>query len=914
MPPTITRPIAAAPIVPVACFEPGRGEETPRQARTRAFMASGEVEPLLGRTADAPQYATDQLLAQLQQQLAQPRVSPGDVVRLSGRLADAAKTDRGGQALTSVEQQQALLAVLETCKSHCENTPANQPAHRDWQQGHTNLLQARFHQTVSHCLHHAPSAAVALVDLMALAHLDAQQLAQQPEGTLPYMMLGTFLRMAKHRANAFTDELSQRPEPMAASLQPYAEVLGALAGVPDTLATLGRQCPHLPTRQELDELSNAVTPLLEELRRQHVIPAKEGSDTALAEAGPLAKNKTGLAQALFKGGLNLARQFDAYGAVAPMDDKAILSIMRRSAPQLSSRELQALLNHRVIELNEAQMAIVLNTPLPANISSDLEGGYASSFDEKLRGALANGSLQLTEEQIRRLSAQPSLTRANAGGLKALMDKPTAQLSEADRRLLGAVVDGNAAGKIKAWRAHNKELPGVLARSGLPEAARKELSDLYQSIDRELQTLEKGAATGRSLVSRLTASPAMLLTLAPLPLAVAFVSGDKPYSASLIAHFTKNAVFMAGLMMNELTNNRTNIDHMLNRYFVTFLANVLVAQPTFAHNEHLLESVGFGMATAVVSGGATLGVFNRDAIWSAIKVAKEKLSKAGTGAPAIDEVDRRAVADHFSRGEQMAREVKLAVEVFKKDHAVTDILNSSLTFLGSKSSEIKQVHDKAEARRIGVEPPSVPRKEDPDFYPKMGLVVLTGGISAALVVLMESMVGKADYAADGMWCTSEMLKLALNPDADMQKAVQTFKEIVGLNLVLTAFLGINKAWNFLDKGATGYASGTGVLTGANLTLPGMVGEAAGSAAGKGLSYLAETGKAAHQAAQSAITQAGAYASGLSGIARTARQPGRQNASDTVPSLYFQFHELSQRAGRAQAERAAEGEPGQPAEAP
>ena len=901
--PPITRPIAVAPtIVPRASFEPVHSEESSRQAQTRAFVASGEVGPLLGRTADAPRRETSELLSQLQLQLAQSQVQPANIAMLSGQLADAARTDRGGQALVAVEQQQALVAVLETCKQRCESTPENQAAHGPWQQAHENLQQARFHQTVSHCLHHnAPPAAVGLVDLMALTHLDAPQLAQQPEGNSPYMMLGTFLRMARHRAEALTYDLNQRPEPTVAALRPYVDVLGTLAGVPETLATLRGHCLDAAIQRDLHDLSSAVTPLLEQLRGKHLMPFEEGNDPAPAEEGLPAKNKTGPIHALLQGGFNLARRFDVYGALALMDDKNLLDMMRRPAPQLSPEQMQAFLNQHVIEFDEAQIAIVHNTPLPPDRGNDLEGGYASPFDEKLRRALANGSLQLTEEQTRRLSDQPALTTTSAAGLKPLMDQATAELSEADRKLLGALIDGNAAGKIQAWLDHNKQLPGLVARSGFPEAVRKELLSHNQAIDNELTTLKQGASTGGALISRLTASPVMLLTLAPLPLAVAFVSGDKSYSASLVAHFTKNAVFMAGLMMNELTNNRTNIDHMLNRYFVTFLANVLVAEPTFAHNEHLLDSIGFGMATAVVSGGVTLGVFNRDAIWSAIKAAKERFVKADTGEPVIDDVDRRAVAHHFSRGEQMAQEIKLAVDVFKKDHAVTDTLNSSLTFLGSKSSEIKQVYDKAEARRVGVEPPSVPRKEDPDFYPKMGLVALTGQISAALVVLMESLVGKADYAADGMWCTSEMLKLALNPNADMQKAVQTFKEIVGLNLVLTAFLGINKAWDFLNKGATGYASGTGVLTGANLTLPGMVGEAAGSAAGKGLSYLAETGKAAHQATQSAITQAGAYASGLSSIARTARQPARQNASDTVPNLYLQSHELIRRAGQARAEQ-------------
>lgn len=182
---------------------------------------------------------------------------------------------------------------------------------------------------------------------------------------------------------------------------------------------------------------------------------------------------------------------------------------------------------------------------------------------------------LTDEQLADLENLPKATSTTSEGLKPLLDKPSSALTEAEREMLGAIIEANGQGQLEAWHAHNERLPEVLNRSGLPPHVRDELLSLNKSMNTELATLKSGA----SFMSRVAASPAMLLALAPLPLAVAFVSKDNSYSSSLVAHFTKNAVFMAGLMMNELTNTRTNIDHGLNRYFVTVLANAIVAQPT-----------------------------------------------------------------------------------------------------------------------------------------------------------------------------------------------------------------------------------------------------------------------------------------------------------------------------------------------
>jgi hypothetical protein len=638
---------------------------------------------------------------------------------------------------------------------------------------------------------------------------------------------------------------------MKALLCTHADTVQRLDELPGVLSALVAHCPDASTKADIHELSLVAGGLLEHLRTTLAEPEpEEAASVAVVLGVPPAATRR---EALHTRATHLLHKIDAYGAVAPMNDKALLKLMRRPAPHLTPEQMHAFLNKHVIELTDDQFEVVNRTVPPAP-SSDIEAAHLAEFDEKLRAALANGSLVLTDEQRAQLGQQPKIDSVSAAGLNPLLGQHIVGLSTDDQQMLDTLLAANAAGQLDAWLAHNQKLPEVLARSGLPESVRAELTSLNHAMNAELSTLKNGA----SFVSRMAASPAMLLGLAPLPLAVAFLSGDKPYSSSLVAHFSKNAVFMAGLMLNELTNSRTNLDHGLNRYFVTVLANVIVAQPTFAKNEHLLEKVGFGMATAVVSGGVTLGVFNRDAVISAIKAARAKLFGAQVGETEIPAADHQAVVRHFEQGEHIAQQFRLAVELFKKRQPISDIMNSNLSHLLTKSNAIEAAYTRADAKRMNLDVAAPLRAQDLDFYPKMGLVVLTAGISAALVVLMESLVGKADYAADGAWCTSEMLKLALNSEVDMQKAVQTFKEIVGLNLIMTAFLGVNKAWNFLDKGAQGFGAGATVLTAANLSVPGMVGEAAGNAAGRGLSYLTDKGKAAQHIAAAAVTRAGAYA--------------------------------------------------------
>ncbi|KAF1026221.1 MAG: Effector protein hopW1-1 [Pseudomonas sp.] len=847
---SIVSPSLLAPHLPVetAVDLPVPVKDGPQQLLTRAFIRNGELATALGRSSQAPRFDGVALLTRLQRAVEGLQPSPASLVELSEQLAETVMTERGGQAILDEASRQALSVVLEHCNNRLAQLPSNDASHAQWSQVCQALHKVRFHQSISQLTTDSHSRLRVIPDLLALTQLDPHVLSEPSESLTHFMLFASFVRTAKYRGAELLGNLRNQGPEITRLLQGHASTLAGLASVLPALHALEQHCADPSTAGDLRSLQEVTVDLLKQLQSTGITPSQAPGEPVINTA----ETKTTLKQALLETGKKIVKQFDAYGGLAPMDDKALLRLMRQPAPHLTPAQMHIVLNSHVLHLTPEQLDIVSNTSLPAPTEYDLEAVHFSSFDEKIRLALAAGTLVLNDRQLRDLERLPKADSLESDVVRQLLGKDTALLNDAEQHMLKAVTQSNARGQIDAWQAHNAKLPDILDKSGLPSDVRKELLGINSAMNAELSTLKNGA----SVLSRFTASPAMLLLLAPLPLAVSLVSGDKSYSSSLVAHFTKNAVFMAGLMMNELTNKRTNKEHMLNRYFVTVLSNAIVAQPTFARNTDLLHKVGFGMGAALTSGAITLGVFNRDSIGQAIKSALGKLSKQESGVASIEEADREVVVAHFDRGEQIADQVRLAVDLFKKDQNITDIMNSSLSFLGGKSAELKALFTKAEAARSGLELEKPKRHANPDFYPKMGLVVLAAGVSAALVGLLDTLVGKADYAADAIWCASEMLKQALDPDADMQKAVQMFKDIVGLNLVMTAFLGVNKGWNFLEKGNAGYAGGAAVLTAANLTLPGMVGNMAGTYAGKGLSYMAEQGRALHKAGKSVLQGSGA----------------------------------------------------------
>lgn len=809
---------------------PQTAKESPETLRTRAFVASGEPFPAAAAQPSANTNGAQLLAHALPEMhkmlgdLSQARM-PGagalsllakDGERLAQQVASSAHTSPEFSGEEATQNVNSLLAKCQVRLGQAH--PSDQP--------HLNSLRSSLRDVrllqSKHRFSASPHAKIipmmhALVDMDPAAFGAECKSRTGPNDLQP---LSAFVLASKNQcvelANQLKNEAVHTPELFESG------AAADLAAAASTVLSLSEKCTEPKLQKDLLALRSAISLLAIQVgKTEQALLEAEFTNIPLSPSGSTehlvrpesrsdSAQKTSLTQTILKKTKGLGHKTDAYGAVSRMDDDELLAKMRNPSALLTDEQIEKFAALPLFELSDEQLAIVDRRTMPGTF--DVEEGR----NDRLKDALRSGELRLTDEQLDMIQAHP-------------------QVDPADTAMLDSLRSGNLADQLDAWIDHNAKLPAVLQKSGLPADAQKGLLKLNDKMNAELNTFKNGAA----MLPRLLASPAMLLGLAPLPLAVSMFSGDKPYSASLIAHFTKNAVFMGGLMMNGMTNSRTNFDHLMNRYLVTELANAIVAIPTFQKNTALLEDVRFGLGAAVLSGGLTLAAFNRDGIRNVFAKVKAMISTQDHGdpnVPAVDAADHQAVAEHFDKLDRQQGQFDEAIKNFKADgdKEVSDVLNANRTALIDGATKAVASYKAADALRTNTEL-TVSKRDNPEFYPKMGLVVTTAGISAALVALLESLVGRADYAADGLWCTSEMLKIALNPDANMQDAVKIFKEIVGLNLVMTAFLGVNKGWDFLDKGAKGYLGGSAVLTAANLTIPGMVGGVAGKVVGNALEY-------------------------------------------------------------------------------
>ncbi len=146
-------------------------------------------------------------------------------------------------------------------------------------------------------------------------------------------------------------------------------------------------CPDTPTQKDLRSLEDAAGELLTTLRKNALL---KGSEEIVSEAGesPVhsresVKPALTRSQALLKAGGKLVRKFDAYGAVAPMDDKKLLALLRTPAPHLSPAQMHAFLNRHAIQLTDEQRTIVSNTELPPARDGDNRGAVWQGVRRKV---------------------------------------------------------------------------------------------------------------------------------------------------------------------------------------------------------------------------------------------------------------------------------------------------------------------------------------------------------------------------------------------------------------------------------------------------------------------------------------------------------------------------------------------------
>ncbi|MEJ2445282.1 MAG: hypothetical protein P8Y42_17810, partial [Exilibacterium sp.] len=386
--------------------------------------------------------------------------------------------------------------------------------------------------------------------------------------------------------------------------------------------------------------------------------------------------------------------------------------------------------------------------------------------------------------------------------------------------------------IDQWNAHNDSLPRILDQGNFPPKLKKRLLEQCANISHDLKAMKNGIP----VKERLLRGAATLLTY-PLALAIPLHTGEKQYSSTLIPHFAKNALLLLGLANNDTSGKQVYENHFNNRLFINTLISGIYAIPTFLKPaEFLRHNIGFNVGAATAVGMGTFAQFNKDKTKDIMDKVQSIIFGSDDKNFTINDNAKTELRDFVQQLQQEKGTLSAMREGFTQNgnKELSDTLNYQvshvLSLMDKLSLDLKNVMGESA-------PVSSANNQNADFYPKLGLTVLTAVIGAATVGLMyPDPIGMVDYVVDGATMTSEMWKQMINPNVDTQGAVKTLKDLVGLNLTMTLYLGVNKGVNFLDKGAAGYWSGTAAMTAANLTVPGIVGEAAGNAIGQILSSL------------------------------------------------------------------------------
>lgn len=401
------------------------------------------------------------------------------------------------------------------------------------------------------------------------------------------------------------------------------------------------------------------------------------------------------------------------------------------------------------------------------------------------------------------------------------------LSQQDSKMFTSQLRGQYASTIDGWMEYNQQLDHILSQAEVPAKIRRECHKQLSCINRTLSSLRNGVPFRERLWLGLST-----LLAYPMPLAVPLISGEKAYSSTLIPHFAKNACLLMGLIANDTTDSGVRWRHFTNRLFINTMIGIAFFGTTMADHFHATEqelgkNIPLNVCLGALAGVATFTWFNSEKVMSMLRQASEKMTGLLFKNPQGSDFEINPGArehilhclDHLKTQKQVLENIKS--QFIQEGKQVNDTINSQLTAISDAIDKLVELFE------------PLPEQSNPVHIPKMGLTGTTGVICAGVVALMiPDLVGAIDYVIDGALCVSEMVKEQNNPNADMQKAIQTFKELVGLNLTMVLYLTPNKFIDFLHN-STGYSVGTAAMTLANLTIPGMVGSVAGDYAGKAI---------------------------------------------------------------------------------
>lgn len=386
--------------------------------------------------------------------------------------------------------------------------------------------------------------------------------------------------------------------------------------------------------------------------------------------------------------------------------------------------------------------------------------------------------------------------------------------------------------LRSLRANLQQMKNGLGNlDGLPPQLH---APLRQRLDKAIAAAD-GLLTDQPFASRLAKGAAMFAALSPLPLALPFITQPKQfqYAALTIAHYAKTLVGMAGLVAKPTTNNAQWMAHFNERHLTAFLPAVLSIGPLLAKPD-LVTDPAFYVPTGIALTAAAFASAYPDKVKDLMRNASRAMRGDSAAVEIPDDVQRAI--------QQLLGSVRPAEQALvnardglgPRGLSLSDSTSSQLSAVtGSMDGLFKAVSAVAHSLE-GIEVAAgdgegraPARRQDPDRTAKVAMAVFSGlATFGSAAMLYPDIVGVTDFASDAVFVTSLMTSIALDPAKNKQDSLAMFKSMVGLSLLSVAFLGANKIAPFLGDDMAKMVGGTAAIVGANLTLPGPVGQAAG----------------------------------------------------------------------------------------
>lgn len=402
-------------------------------------------------------------------------------------------------------------------------------------------------------------------------------------------------------------------------------------------------------------------------------------------------------------------------------------------------------------------------------------------------------------------------------------------------------------QLRQHLAQIKQSMGDIGSEALP-------AHLHAPMKRRLDNAIKAADSlliEQPLASRVAKGAAMCAALAPLPLALPFLTQPKQfqYAALTIAHYAKTMVGMAGLMSKPHTDNAQWGRHFNERHMTAIMPALISIGPVLTQPEIANKPEFYGPTGLALLAAGFVSTYPHK-----VRDLLQAMAKLVRGPQSEDEIDGsvreqiKSLLDGLRPTEKAFSDAKegqlgpgglsVSDSTSAQLSAVTDSVNDLFKTVGALTRNLESVSvDGSDAQST----PAV-RPSDPDRNAKIGLALVSAAATfGSAAALLPDVIGVVDLASDAVFVTGMMAALAANPAKTEQDSLATFKSMVGLSLLSIGFLGANKIEPFLGEDMARMAAGTATIIGANLTLPGPI----GNLAGKMTESLMHLGDAAYQ---------------------------------------------------------------------